>query len=267
MSIKVGDILNLLETLAPSFIAEPNDSNGLQIGSNTSDIRGILLTIDLTSKVLKYAIENNYNLIISHHPLIYQPLKRIEKETYIGKIIYQAISNDLNIISWHTPFDKVSWGVSSALVRELGWKYEEFILTERGEFGLGRVVKFESYVKLHSLAKEIAEKLKTWVMIVGDPSSEIDKLGVCGGSGGHLKKTLHSKGITTLLTSDVKYHLARESEEEGFNFLIIDHGIGESLFLKELKIKIEEFLRDRDPLIPVDTFYHESPYKIIFKGD
>lgn len=263
MLLKVKDFYNFLESLASSELAEKTDHNGLQIASLEAEVRGVLLSINPLYSSLLLAKKEGLNLIITHHPFFYKPCTKIILEEYPGNIIYYAIKNDLNIISWHTPLDKISFGVSEALAKELSLETKDFIVSEGEGYGYGRVVIFKNYVKLSALAKRIKKILNTWVMLVGDPESKIRELGICGGSGSFLKDYLKKQGINTLLTSDVKYHQAVEAKESGFNYLLIDHGIGESFVLKVLKEKMEEFLKARGVSMKVKIFKEESPYLII----
>ncbi|MFN3407215.1 MAG: Nif3-like dinuclear metal center hexameric protein, partial [Caldimicrobium sp.] len=203
---------------------------------------------------------DNLNLIITHHPLFYKPINRIFLEDYPGKVISFAIRQNLHLLSWHIPLDKISFGVSEALAKELSFVTKDFIYREGDNYGYGKVVIFENYIRLIDLAKMIKERLKTWVMVVGDPEVKIKKLGICGGAGAFLKNYLMEQGINTLLTSDVKYHQAIEAKEIGFNYLLIDHGIGESFILKILKEKLEEFLQAKEEPIKIKIFQEESPY-------
>jgi len=263
MPLLVKDFYNLLETLAPLQIAEVQDNNGLQIGSFLNPVSGVLLTVDVSKEAVSYALEKKLNLIISHHPLIYKPITSIIKDDYKGSLIYSLIKSDLNLISWHTPLDKISDGVSEAFIKALNLEGSDFILKEKNEiFGLGRVVYLKKSIKLQDLAKKIKELINSWIMVVGDPETEIDSFGFCGGSGAFLKEKLKSLGINTLITSDVKYHTAYEAFEEGFNFIIIDHGISESFVLPFLKEKIQEFLKTNQADLPIEIFKNKSPYKI-----
>jgi len=262
MSLLVKDFYNFLETIAPLQIAEPQDNSGLQIGSLFNPVSGILLTIDVSKDVISYALEKNLNLIISHHPLIYKPITNIIKDDLKGNLIYSFIKYDLNLISWHTPLDKVSDGVSEAFIKALNLKSSDFILKEKNEkFGLGRVVYLKKSIKLQDLAKKIGNLINSWVMVVGDLETSVDSFGFCGGSGAFLKDELKKLKINTLITSDVKYHIAMDAYEEGFNFIIIDHGISESFVLPFLKNKIQDFLKNYN--IPIEIFQNKSPYKIL----
>jgi len=207
MSLLVKDFYNFLETLAPLQIAEIQDNNGLQIGSFLTPVSGVLLTVDVSKETISYALNKKLNLIISHHPLIYKPITSIIKEDYKGNLIHSLIKENLNLISWHTPLDKISDGVSEAFIKALNLEGSDFILKEKNEnFGLGRVVYLKKSIKLQDLAKKIGDLIDSWVMVVGDLETEIDSFGFCGGSGAFLKEKLKDLGIKTLITSDVKYH-------------------------------------------------------------
>lgn len=262
MSLKVKDFYQFLESLAPLRIAEKKDINGLQLGSFEAEVSGIILAINPILQVFKEAVIKGCNLIITHHPLFYHPLYSINQDESPGKLIYFAIENKLNLLSWHTPLDKVPFGVSEALAKALNLETSDFIIEEEG-YGYGKVVNLKKCVKLEALAKKVKKILKSWVMLVGDPEKEIEKVALCGGSGGFLKDYLKKKGINTLITSDVKYHQALSALEEGFNFILIDHGIAESFVLEVLKEKIENFIRERKEDLKIYVYKEESPYKIV----
>ncbi|MCS7200344.1 MAG: Nif3-like dinuclear metal center hexameric protein [Caldimicrobium sp.] len=263
MALRVNDFFNFLDTIAPLKIAEERDVNGLQIGSLLDPVKGVLLAVDPSLSALQEADKRGFNLVITHHPLFYHPLTQIDRDTLQGKIISFAIERKINLLSWHTPLDKLTFGVSTTLAQKLGWETENFVIQEKEGVGWGRIVKFQNYVKLGNLAEEIKEKLKTWVMLVGDAQEEINSLALCGGSGGFLKEHLKKLGLNTLLTSDVKYHLAKDSLQEGFNFIIIDHGLGESFVLEVLKEKIDAHIREIGFFIPVEIYLERSPYQLI----
>ncbi|MCS7279476.1 MAG: Nif3-like dinuclear metal center hexameric protein [Thermodesulfobacteriaceae bacterium] len=266
MSISVKHFFNFLNSFSPLKIAEENDNNGLQVGSYEAEVKGVLLSIDPSKKAVSYAIKNNLNLILTHHPLIYPSLKKIIKEDLIGEILHLLIQNHLNLISWHTPLDKIEDGVSEALLRVLKLENFDFITKEIVEgkvYGIGKVAEVYPPLTVKELAERIKEITQSWVVIVGKPEEKINKVGICGGSGSFLKDTLRKRGINTLITADVKYHVAKIAEEEGFNFIIIDHGISESFVLEILKEKIEKFLQENKLDIPIKIFKEESPYKIL----
>lgn len=119
MDITVKDIYDEINHFAPFYYQESWDNSGLQIGSFEDKVNSVLLCLDVTEDTVKLAIQNNCNLIISHHPLFFKPLKSIDRSS---KILNSILSHNLNIISAHTNLDVVPGGVSFVLADMLGIK-------------------------------------------------------------------------------------------------------------------------------------------------
>ena len=96
------------------------DNSGLIIGSNSQKADKALITIDITEDVVKEAIENNCNLIISHHPIIFKSLKKIDYQSAIGSIITKLIKADIAVYAMHTNLDNMLDGVNGILAQKLG---------------------------------------------------------------------------------------------------------------------------------------------------
>ncbi len=122
MAEKVKDIINIMEELAPKKAAMSWDSVGLQVGSQEDEVKKIIVCLDITEKVMEEAIEKNVDLIISHHPFLFKPVKNILKEDSKGRIIYQAIKNNISIYCAHTNIDVVTGGLNHQLAMKLGLK-------------------------------------------------------------------------------------------------------------------------------------------------
>lgn len=119
MSIKCQTIMDKLEQLAPKRLAEKWDNVGLQIGDPRADIYKVLVSLDLTKEVLQEAIEHKANMIITHHPFIFKPLKHIRLDLSSGEIIKKLIQNNINIYTAHTNLDKAENGLNDMLAEKL----------------------------------------------------------------------------------------------------------------------------------------------------
>ncbi len=117
--IKIKEISNFLEDLAPLGFQESYDNSGLIIGSPDSEISSALVTIDITEEVVEEAIEKKAGMIISHHPIIFSGLKKITGKTYVERSVLKAIKNDIAIYSAHTNLDSVTGGVNSKICEKL----------------------------------------------------------------------------------------------------------------------------------------------------
>jgi dinuclear metal center YbgI/SA1388 family protein len=118
--MQVRDVVSLFDDFAPVVYQESYDNSGLQIGSPQMEVKGILLTIDITEDVIDEAVRTGCNLIVSHHPLLFSGLKRITDASYTERAVTKAIRNDIAIISSHTSIDAVFNGVNQIICHKLG---------------------------------------------------------------------------------------------------------------------------------------------------
>jgi dinuclear metal center YbgI/SA1388 family protein len=118
--MKIAQITGELETFAPLALQDEFDNSGLQVGDVSQTARGILLCLDVTEEVIDEALELDCNLIISHHPLLFKPLKTLTGKTYIEKCVVKACKNDLVIYAAHTNLDNVWGGVNFRLAEKIG---------------------------------------------------------------------------------------------------------------------------------------------------
>lgn len=120
--MKIIELAKKIEDFAPSTYQEDYDNSGFQVGNIEDEIKGVLITIDVTEEVIDEAIRKKCNLIISHHPLIFPKIKKILGRNNTERCIIKAIQNDITIYSNHTNLDKVEGGVSYRLAEKLGLK-------------------------------------------------------------------------------------------------------------------------------------------------
>ena len=118
--MKISQIIETLEDFAPLELQESFDNSGLQVGDVSQQVKGILLCLDVTEDVLEEALDLDCNLIISHHPLLFKPIKKLTGKTYIERCVTKACKNDLVIYAAHTNIDNVSGGLNYYLAEKLG---------------------------------------------------------------------------------------------------------------------------------------------------
>jgi dinuclear metal center YbgI/SA1388 family protein len=129
--IKIADITNYLETIAPLSYQESYDNAGLLVGDSKQAVIGILCTLDCTEEVVKEAIEKKCNLIIAHHPIVFSGLKRFTGRNYVEKTIIQAIKNDIAIYAIHTNLDHVLAGVNAKICQKIGLQNTKILAPKR----------------------------------------------------------------------------------------------------------------------------------------
>ena len=139
-----------MEILAPSFLKESYDNVGLMVGTEEKEVKKVLLALDCTKEVIEEAKENNVDLIITHHPLIFKKPSRIIREDLQGWKIIELIKNDISLYSSHTNLDAVKGGINEELVKVLGFKNSKLIENNNikgyEDAGIGRIVELEEKI-------------------------------------------------------------------------------------------------------------------------
>ncbi len=118
--MKISDVIECLENFAPLSLQEDYDNAGLLAGKGSDECLGILTTLDVTEKVVQEAINNQCNLIVAHHPIIFRGLKKLNGANYVERTIIAAIKNDIAIYAIHTNLDNVINGVNKKIAEKLG---------------------------------------------------------------------------------------------------------------------------------------------------
>ncbi|MBE7175572.1 MAG: Nif3-like dinuclear metal center hexameric protein [Mucilaginibacter polytrichastri] len=118
--MNVSDLTRFLETLAPLALQEDYDNAGLITGKPGMDVRSAIISLDATEAVLDEAIETGANLIISHHPIVFKGLKKLNGQRYVERVVEKAIKNDIALYAIHTNYDNVIDGVNARICARLG---------------------------------------------------------------------------------------------------------------------------------------------------
>lgn len=233
--MKVKEVLQLLDEFYPFDLAFEGDNIGLQCGDPDSEVKNVVLSLDPLLEAIDYAVTEEANLLITHHPLIFAPLKKV----VFSPALARAIKADINIISLHTNLDIAFGGVNDQLVFRLGFQGIR-VLEEKGEGAIARWGELNPPKTLQELARDVAEKLETSVRFLGNPGSMVQKVVTCSGKGESLLPLVKEKGADVFITGDVGYHSALKALELGVNLIDATHEATERVILPALKEKLEK---------------------------
>jgi dinuclear metal center YbgI/SA1388 family protein len=120
--MKIKEVTSFLEELAPLNYQEDYDNSGLIIGDAESELKGVLVSLDVTEEVIQEAINKGCNLIVAHHPLIFKGLKKLNGKNYVERSVILAIKNDIAIYAIHTNLDNIAQGVNYKIAEKIGLK-------------------------------------------------------------------------------------------------------------------------------------------------
>lgn len=143
------DIFKAIETWAPQHLAYDWDHVGLQVGSKNDKTNGVLVTLDVLEEVVDEAIEKEVNLIVAHHPLLFQPLKKVDFDSVKGKIVKKLIKHDITVYASHTNLDIAEGGVNDLLFDKLGIKNRKPFIPTHQE----NLIKLVVFVPLSHVEK------------------------------------------------------------------------------------------------------------------
>jgi len=155
--MKIKQITDYLEELAPLAYAEEFDNVGLLVGDYNTKVKGVLITLDTLEVTVEEAISKNCNLIVSFHPIIFNGLKKINGSSYVEKVVIKAIKNNIAIYSMHTALDNSNQGVSDKMCEIIGLINKKVLIPQKGN-----IKKLTTYVP-----KGNAEKLRNSLFEAG----------------------------------------------------------------------------------------------------
>lgn len=234
MLIKVLDIYNFIDKVAPFESQMDFDNSGLLIGDFDKKINKVLLTLDITSEVVHEAVELNINLIISHHPVIFKPIKKISFDS----VCYLLAKNNICAICVHTNLDLSEIGTNFCLFEKLNLKNKESLSLYKKnnkDYVLGYTGKLESEMDSKEFAFFVKRKLDCSGIRFTDANKKIKKVAVSSGAGGNLIFEAFNKNCDAFLTGEIKHSDILFANEHKISIFDVGHFKSENIVISHLK--------------------------------
>lgn len=237
------EIFQKLSCLAPYEFAEEWDPTGPMLGNLDEQTINVLISLDLTSYAYQLAIENECNLIITHHPFVFEPLKSILADNFEQNLILKVIQAGISVISCHTNLDAATNGVAVSFLSQslLNVPYDQntgILIPNPSchDIGHGRIIKLIHPIQLNKLISIIDHNLKTRCQINTDRNRTVEHL--CFTPGAFDESwisSLQNKGVEVLITGEIKHHVTVMLEERGIAVIATGHGASEQTIVPHLK--------------------------------
>ena len=245
--MNINKVVDALEQYAPLPLQEGYDNAGLQVGlTETVEVSGALLCLDVTEQVVDEAIEKGCNLIVSHHPLIFRKLARIADENYVQRTVRKAIKHDIAIVSMHTNMDAAKGGVNFKIAEKLGLKHLQYFAGEKevdgvkgGEGVMGEVSEAAGWAAddlVLLLREKFGAECVQCNQLLRRP---IRRVALCGGAGSFLLDAAVAAGADAFITGEMHYHEFFGHEQE-IQICVIGHYQSEQFTSEIFKSIIEE---------------------------
>ncbi len=230
--VTISEIVAFLHSFAPPALAESYDNVGLLIGDKEQEIKKILVTLDTDEAVAKEAAEVGADLIVSHHPLIFKPLRRIVKEDAVSRTAVSLIQNNIALFAMHTNFDSVRMGLCDLFLDKIGETKHRMPIEGAEVDGAGRIAELVTATEAKTLLAKIKKEFHLpLVRFVGDGNRTISRIAVCNGGGADFVYQAKEMGADGYISGDIKYQHARYAHENGMVLVEVPHYSAERIFI------------------------------------
>lgn len=229
----VNDIYTFLDEKYDFSLAKDYDNVGHLVGSLNNNVSGIVVCLDCTDEAVSEAVKNGANLIVTHHPVIFNPLKSVTDEA----IVYRLIRNDISVISAHTNLDQADKGVNDALCEALKLQNVEKVTDSEGY--IFRTGETEEPMTADAFAEYVGDRLNVPVKYVGT-SNYVKRVAVCSGSGGSMLGDVANLGVDAYVTADIKHNVFLEAHTLGMVLLDAGHFNTEDLVVFPLANELKK---------------------------
>jgi dinuclear metal center YbgI/SA1388 family protein len=215
----LSQVVEIADRLFPFQEAEPWDNVGIQIGDPDRVIKSVAFSLDPTPQTVEFAARNLCQLLVTHHPVLLEPIRSIKPDNLSGRTLLAAARLGVDIVSLHTNLDAAPGGLNDHLARTMGLQE----VTTPAPARCARLGRLPAPLSVLQLASKVAETLMIpQVRIIAEPHHSVQLVFCATGSGmGYLREALeHNADV--MITGDVRYHAAREAIELGMP--VIDAG-------------------------------------------
>lgn len=231
--MKIGEIVDFTEQIAPSSLALDYDNVGLLVGHKNGEVTKILTALDCNTDVVREAVAKGCELILCHHPVMFSGVKRITDETKEGEMLLSAIENNVAILAAHTNLDFADGGLNDRFLEKLGYEADGTIVDNEGRI-------FRCEITLGELSERIKERFDVpHVRVGGDLNAVCKVCALCTGSGKSLLEHVLGKA-DTFITGEMGHHDILYAIENGCNYVEISHYDSEKIAMELLKCKLDE---------------------------
>lgn len=235
----VKDIFTQVASLAPLNLQMEFDNSGFLVGSGKKEVHRVLLSLDITVEVIEEAAELGCELIVSHHPVIFDGLKNVTDDGSGNKVCL-LLEKGIAAICMHTNLDIAEGGVNDVLIRMLGCEPEDAV----DPHGCGRIGTLPVPRPMSEFLPFVKERLQSKGLRYWDAGKPVSRLAVLGGAGGDELCYAIAKGCDTYVTADVKYHIFLDAAEKGINLIDADHFCTENPVMHVLKERLQRAFPD-----------------------
>ena len=216
----VKELYEVFEERIPEGLREDWDNDGLMCCPDSlKEVERVFVTLDVTEEIVDYAIERGFDLIVSHHPLIFKPIGAVNEDCHTGRKLIKLIGSGISVFSFHTRADKVSGGVNDLLSDALGICDPEPF----GEGMMGRIGDIDEEMSIEDFAFRVKIALGADSVAYSDGYNAVKRVALLGGDGKSFVKDAILAGADTYVSGNIGYNMMEDAAELGINLIEAGH--------------------------------------------
>lgn len=243
------DIIEVIERNYSSKYAMEWDNVGLLAGRDNKEVKRIYIALDATDEVIEDAVRAGADMLVTHHPLIFNGLKRINNQDFMGRRLIQLIANDISCYSMHTNYDVC--GMADLSAEKMGFENAEVleITFEEGEnqgkicMGIGKVADVSEEITLSECCDVVKKAFSlSNVKVFGELDRKVKRIAICPGSGKSVIGEAIKKHADVLVTGDIGHHEGIDSVAQGLSIIDAGHYGIEHIFIEDMERYLKNYL-------------------------
>lgn len=233
------ELYNYLSVKFPPSLSESWDNDGLMCCTNhQSDVKKVLLTLDATYEAIVYAAQHDFDIIFTHHPLVFRSIRAFDTDNFVCDKLSLLIKSGITVMSFHTRLDAAEDGVNDALAEKLGLLNITPVSADETESALLRMGNLIVPMSLSKFAAHVKKQLGCKSLsYVG--KGQVSKVAVLGGSGKDFVALALKKGADTFVCGEIDYNSMLDASEQGLNVIAAGHFATENLVLNNIGALLE----------------------------
>ena len=244
----VKELYSKLDSDIPRSLSCEWDNDGLMCcPDGQAEVRRVLVTLDVTADTIQKAIDERYDVIVSHHPFIFKGLKSVSEENFISDKAIRLIQNGISVFSFHTRLDALVGGVNDCLADLIGLKNTEPF----GECGIGRIGELEIPMSGEELAGRVKALLGADGVLLSDSKKPCVRVAVLGGEGGDDIADAMRMGADAYVSGRLGYHPMTDAPDMGITLIEAGHFFTEQPVCERLS----QMIKNIDATIECDLFF------------
>ncbi len=213
------------------------DNDGLMVASDPNrEVIRVLCALDVTNETVDFAIANGYDVILSHHPMIFRPLRGVNYVDPVARRVIKLLKHNISVMSFHTRLDAAPGGLNDIFANLLGLKDVEPIVV--GDEAVGRIGTLAEQTDCVNFAASVKKTLSAERVLFASGGKTVKKVAICGGDGKDYVKAAKAAGADSYLTGQLSYNIMQEAADIGLNLFEAGHFHTEDFICDYLKLLV-----------------------------